>query len=393
MDCSLLKQSERQQTNDEQRFGRLSQTRTFAHDGVRSWSQAVISIIGAGLIGGRLAFEAVLSGVGEVLVWDFDTTEIENLGNQIGQPTVPKITSLIERCDGVRPGHISGFREDIRHAGIRVLLGCDLLVDCSDDPRLAWSLTQISNGLNKPLLRAAVDGSGQMELGRVLCSSGGADGACQLCSFSLDDLKRHHQRMHCPNGQSDDGTPTLAGGPMGATISSLALLQAQRLVTGNDRESVVDREIIVDFSHFQLLNIRLDRSERCLSGHRRWELTDVDATVGEATLADLFDVARRGFGTTEVTLSGYQHPLNVQAACACGNVRIAAGTDWAKPPVCDDCRIPMQWLAETQVDRVNEEVAAELQVLSTSLAQLGYPSGAMFTARSPGKPALRLLLE
>lgn len=392
MDCSLT-ENEPQQADDKLRFGRLSQTRTFGDGGLRSWSQAVIAIIGAGLIGGRLAFEAVLSGVGEVLVWDFDRTEVENLGNQFGQPTVPKVTSLVERCNGVRLGHIRGFCEDIRHAGIRVLTGCDLLVDCSDDPRLAWSLTQISNGLNKPMLRPAVDGSGELELGRVLCSSGGAGGACQLCTFSLDDLKRHHQRMHCPNGGRDYGAPTLAGGPMGATISSLALLQAQRLVTGNDRELVVDREIIVDFSHFQLLDIRLERSERCLSGHRSWELADVDATVGEATLADLFDVARGEFGTTDVTLAGYQHSLNVQAACTCGNVRIAAGTEWAKTPVCNDCRNPMQWLAETQIDRINQESAAELRVLNTPLAELGYPDGAMFSARSPGKPVRRLLLR
>lgn len=393
MDCSPLTQSERPETNDDLRFGRLSQTRTFGHDGIRSWSQAVVAIIGAGLIGGRLAFEAVLSGVGEVLAWDFDTTETENLGNQIGQPNVPKVTSLVERCDEVRPGHIRGSCEDIRHAGIRGLLECDLLMDCSDDPRLAWSLTQIGNGLSIPLIRAAVDGSGELELGRVLCSSGGAGGACQLCSFSLDDLKRHHQRMHCPNGGLDDGTPTLAGGPMGATMSSLALLQAQRLVTGNDRDLVVDREIIVDFSHFQLLDIRLERSERCLSGHRRWELTDVEATVGEATLDDLFAIARREFGTSDVTLAGYQHPLNVQAACTCGNVKIAAGTDWAKAPACNVCRSPMQWLAETQIDRIDREAAAELQVLDMPLAELGYPTGAMFSARSSGKPALRLLLK
>lgn len=393
MDCSLLKQSEQQPTDDQLRFGRLSRTRTFARDGVRSWSQSIIAIIGAGLIGGRLAFEAVLSGVGEVLVWDHDTTEIENLGNQIGQPNVPKVTSLVERCDGVRTGHIRGFCDDIRHAGIRGLLACDLIVDCTDDPRLAWSLTQISNGLNIPLLRAAVDGSGELELGRVLCSSGGTADACQLCSFSLDDLKRHHQRMHCPNGPRDDGTPTLAGGPMGATISSLALLQAQRLVTGNDRDLVVDREVIVDFSHFQLLDIRLERSERCLSGHRRWEWMDVDAAVGDATLAELFAIASREFGSRDVTLAGYQHPLNVQAACTCGTVKIAAGTDWATAPVCNDCRSPMRWLAETQIDRINQEAAAELRVLDMPLDELGYPAGAMFSARSPGKPALRLLLK
>ena len=59
----------------------------------------------------------------------------------------------------------------------------DYFVDCTDDPALAHPLALLSNGLSLPLVRLAVDGSGQRELGRVSVSHGGGGHACQLCSY------------------------------------------------------------------------------------------------------------------------------------------------------------------------------------------------------------------
>ncbi len=208
------------------------------------------------------------------------------------QPGSWKVEAAVAACDAIRPGVARGFAHDIRHAGIQRWLHCDVMLDCTDDPALAWPLTESSNGTAVPLLRCAVDGSGHLELGRVLCSHGGAAHACQLCSYSLNDLRATLPRTACP-GQARERPPTLAGGAIASAIAGLGILQAQRLVSGNDVERVLGRELILDLSNHRLLEIELTRCERCLSGHRRWEeLIEVQPT-NHRDLAAIFDLAER----------------------------------------------------------------------------------------------------
>ncbi len=335
------------------------------------------------MLGGRLAKEAILSGVGNVYIWDFDRTEAHNLGNQFGRIGHGKTEYLVAECDALRPGHCRGIDADIRHTGIKQLQACDILVDCTDDPRLAWTLTEISNGIGRPLLRAAVDGTGQQELGRVLASGTAPDSACQLCSFALDDVIRHRQRRSCPGSRTGGTTPTLAGGALGSVVAGIALLQAQRLQTGNDLEHVIDREIVVDLTNMQLHELRLERSDKCLSGHRRWELTSLEFAVDSNTLDDLFSAVTRHIDcsdrppTGELELGFYLHPLHTQAYCSCGATLSAVGTSWAPTPSCPECGTATQWLEGTQVDRLTRSLAAELHLLERPLAALGLPTGVM----------------
>jgi len=380
------------------RFLKLSRTPTFRENGLAVWSSTTLGIVGAGMLGDRLAREAILSGVGEVRIWDFDQTEPHNLGNQFGRVGQVKVQYLAEQCDAIRPGRVRAFPTDVRHAGIRQLQQCDILIDCSDDPRLVWPLTEISNGLELPLLRAAVDGTGQMEMGRVLASGAAAGTACQLCSFSLEDLIRHRTRRGCPAGRDDPVDPTLAGGALGSVVAGVALLQAQRLRTGNDREHVIDREVLVDLSNMQLLEIKLERSAVCLSGHRRWSPTPVDLHPDDASLNDLFTAAKQIPDPTlaahddDIELSFYLHPLNIQASCSCGTAVQAVGTQWAAEPECPACQTAMQWLEETQIDQVSRQRAEQLNILHRPLADLGIPTGAMVLVLANGGLVHRLLL-
>ena len=148
-------------TGQPARYDRLSATATFRDRGMVLWPAAVIGIIGSGLLGYRVAIEAVCSGARRVIIWDYDIGQESNLGNQFCQPGVPKVFSTVQACDRIRPSVAAGSCCDVRHAGLSQLRECDVLVDCSDDPGLAWTLTEISNGLRIPLVRCAVDGSGQ----------------------------------------------------------------------------------------------------------------------------------------------------------------------------------------------------------------------------------------
>lgn len=373
------------------RYHNLAQTPNFRDGRYEMWSHAMLAVIGVGLLGFRVAEEAVVSGA-QVLVFDPDIGELANLGTQRCRAGMPKAQTLVEQCDAIRPGRARAFACDVRHAGIRPLLECDLWLDCTDDPALAWPLTVLSNGLRKPLLRCAVDGSGQSELGRVLCSSGGTGHACQLCSYAVPDGLRRAHRTPCLGQHRDGRPPTLAGGAIGAGIAGLALSLSQRLVTGHDAESVLDHEFILDWTTYQFIRLRLPRSGRCLSGHQAWQWLDTDVSVHEGTLRDLFGAGQQQLSTAPQAIGVHFLPLNLQAYCSCGSVREAVGTARATAPLCPSCGRPMQWLEQTRIESVRLDQAYDLGLLDRSLDSLGIPAGALIAATAPDRSAVRMLL-
>ncbi len=373
------------------RYSRLEQTATFRGGGMGAWQRATCGIIGCGVIGSRLAVELVRSGAG-VWLCDFDKASEHNTGTQAVEPGRLKVHSVIEACNAVRCGAARGRSCDIRHVGVGVLRQCDVLIDCTDDARLAFGLTETSNGLGVPLIRVAVDGSGQWEFGRVLCSDPRGGGACQMCGHSFEDLFRTPLPTPCPGASMADRPPTLAGGAIASAITGVATLQIQRLLTGNDVEQVRNREVIVDLTNMTLMNARLPRSEQCISGHQTWNLVEVPSTRLQ-TLGDLFGEASTQLGTHHIAIEPHNHPLCIEAACNCGATTLRAGTVWSTPPRCSRCDSTMSWRTETQQPAFNHEFISRLQIQDRPLDELGFAArGAMFTARAESQPALRILL-
>ena len=381
---------------------RLRRTATLRGERHDRWQRALIAVIGCGVLGSRLALEAVLSGTSVLLV-DPATARPVNRGTQNLLAGKSKVESVVEQCDRIAPGRVEGHVTDVRHVAVRLLGECDALIDASDDPGLVLPLTEISNGLGKPLLRVALDGSGELEMGRVLASHGGGGNSCQICTYSLKRLAGAAPRTPCPwrspAGGSGEGQtpgwrspPTLAGGALASTLTGVALLQCQRLVAG-DPELVLDREIIVDLSHFQIIDAELRRSSACLSGHVSWDLVELSCRAEETCLADLYALARRELGAGNVTLEPYLHPLCLEAECRCGARRAITGTVWANAPRCSTCGTAMSWIGPVKLARFSEDQARKLGILSTSLARLGLPrEGAMVIARAEGVATLRFLL-
>lgn len=373
-------------------FANLAKTRTFQNGGLERWHNAVLIVAGAGMIGERLVMEAALSGA-RVIVCDFDTTSVANLGNQRGVPGTPKVESLVARCQPFAAGRVRGVNSDVRHLGVGEFATADVLIDCSDDPALEFPLTQVSNGIGVPKLRLAVDGSGEREMGRVACSHGGGGYACGVCSYCEEDILRNAPRMSCP-GQARPTASTLAGGALASAIAGVGLLQAQRLVTGNDHELVFNRTIVLDLTGWQVLPVRTERSEQCVSGHVRWELTSLRRSADDTTPGELLAESRRQLDSNEIDLEPYGHALNTAAFCPCGKRLPAVGTRWAAAPLCETCEVSMQWVTETRRTRLTADDLAELGIEDTPWTELGLPPrGAMIVARTDGKPPLRLVLD
>jgi molybdopterin/thiamine biosynthesis adenylyltransferase len=371
---------------------RLSRSCTLRDGGLARWQQATIFVIGAGNIGQRVAHELLISGA-SVSICDFDKFSLENMETQLGTPGKDKVVSLIERTNRTAPNRLTGFRCDVRHIGVGEIAKAQLMIDCSDDPALALPLTRISNGLGVPLLRAAIDGSGATEMGRVACSHGGGGYSCQICSFSMANLLASTPRTPCPSTASPSRAPTLAGGAIGAVIAGTAVIQAQRLVSGNDIDLVLDRELLMDLSNVRLTSLRRLRCEDCLSGHVRWDLKRIWMSAKNTTLRDLFYEAEQLLGNQAITLEPFAHPLYTLATCHCGDHQAANGTRWADCPQCN-CGAQMSWASETTRDRISRDDLRELGIEERTLLDLGMPRrGAMFVARATGQPPMRFVLD
>ena len=375
------------------RYSRLRETATFRGDALERWQGSRLLLVGAGALGSRLAPELVLSGAA-TFVCDPDQGGLENLGTQrIGAGT-EKVVSVVQTCDAIARGRAEGLACDVRHLGVGVIRQFDAIIDCSDDPNLAVVLTEISNGCAIPLLRSAVDGTGRAEWGRVLTSHGGAEHSCQLCSYSVRDLQAHFARMPCPHLPGHARAPTLAGGALATTVAGLGLLQAQRLLGGNDRGLVLDREVILDLDNFETHCFELTRSSRCLSGHVRWDLTELGRNATETTVADCFAVAREELGDSNIIFEPYLHPICVGAICSCSATSDVAGTAWAARRECPRCGESMTWRQDLKWPRLRVEHCRELGICDVSLAELGLPErGAMVHLRTATGGSMRLVLE
>ncbi len=330
-----------------------------------------------------------------MLVCDNQTTEAANLGTQQHlQAGLAKAVSVQQQCDAIEPHRCEALVEDIRHVGVGVLRRADAVVDATDDASLAVSLTKTCNGLAKPLLRMAVDGSGQRQFGRVLFSHGGGGHACQTCGWSLSDLTRRARRTPCPGGGSDAPAPTRATAAIAMTVTGLALSNLLRWLAQQDA-GVLDRETFIDLDGLQLLPQRLQRSDDCLLAHNPWEIESLNRDAGQTTALDLFRHAIRRLDGPIGSLEPYNHPLWTKAACAaCRRSQPAVGGAWSPSPRCARCDGPAQWELGSELSYLTYHQASELGILRRPLAELGVPaSGALFVARGlAGNASLRMLL-
>lgn len=380
------------------RYDRLRRTASLGDGAHELWCTRTVLVVGAGALGSVLAPEITRSGASLVLC-DPELGALENLGTQRVEVGRPKAEAVADLCNAQRPGSARALVADVLDLGVGTLRGLDALVDATDDPRLARPLTELSNGLRIPLVRVAVDGSGEREFGRVLVSHGGGGHACQLCSWSTADLFRGAERTPCPGRSLDGARPsTLAGGALALAVCGLGLLQLQRLLGGRQREAAVDHELLLDLDHAQLHALQLDRSRDCLSGHDAWTLWDCARTVHEMSVGELFERAAGEMGVPSgddsLTLQAWGQPLCLLAQCeACDRHVPSVGTVRAAGPRCDTCGQTMVRRRDHRWPRFSRRQAQRVGILDRSLASLGlHPDGALVIAARPGRPPLHLAL-
>ncbi|MGA2798004.1 MAG: ThiF family adenylyltransferase [Thermoguttaceae bacterium] len=393
--CISQSNSQTSGQEDPRRYARLRQLPLLQDGAFELWHAGSIGAVGGGVLGSHLVPELVRSGIGNCVVFDSDLVSMENLGTQcFTLPGVYKTDALRDQCNSIREGVLQSRPIDVRHAGVGELASLDTIVDATDDPNLQWPLTEISNGLGIPMLRIAVDGSGECELGRIQVSHGGRGYACRLCSKSLEQLIRNLPRTPCPHVQVTGSPPTIAGNGIAMAVAGLALTQLQRLICGKSDNRTYNSQIIIDLDNFRIIALLEPRSEKCVSGHVVWDLIPAGVNAAEIALGEVFDIAGRLIGWPVDVIEPYNHPLYLSARCECGKIKDAIGTRWAEPPYCDKCHQAMNWELHTQKPSWTRLDAENAGILSRTMVELGLPAaGAMVLARKQDKPTKRIVFS
>ncbi len=135
---------------------------------VEGWDQNIllsstVFIAGVGAIGGEVAKNLAMMGVGRLILADYDYVELSNLSRQllfrdqdIGKG---KASVAAERLREINP-HVAveAYGQDIRELGEGVLGEADVIFSCLDNWASRRWLNSIAVSLDKPLVDGAMNG-------------------------------------------------------------------------------------------------------------------------------------------------------------------------------------------------------------------------------------------
>lgn len=126
--------------------------------------KATVAVIGCGGLGGNVVEQLARLGVGNILVWDYDSFEEHNLNRQslssldlIGRS---KVEAALERVAAINPA-VNAQEITIkfdRDQGLAMLAGFQVVVDALDNIPDRLQLSTLCRDLQIPLVHGAVEG-------------------------------------------------------------------------------------------------------------------------------------------------------------------------------------------------------------------------------------------
>ncbi len=136
------------------------------------WQKAVVGIAGAGGLGSNIAISLARTGIGKLIIADFDTVSLENLNrqqfsiNQVGQPKVQAISDNIRAFNPFITMQLNQIKITPQNLH-SIFAEADLLIEAFDDDEQKEMLinTWLSLFPDRPIIAASgLAGYGRNEL-------------------------------------------------------------------------------------------------------------------------------------------------------------------------------------------------------------------------------------
>mgnify|MGYP001828839984 CR=1 FL=1 len=158
--------------------------------GQQRLGDASVLVIGAGGLGAPASLYLASSGVGQLLINDFDTVDASNLPRQVlfraEDVDKPKATTATKHLQQVNPDiNAIAIGERLNRETLPELVtSADAVLDCTDNFASRWLINEVSFAHNKPLIvGAAIRWEGQVAAFR----NDRDEGPCYRCLYSEEN--------------------------------------------------------------------------------------------------------------------------------------------------------------------------------------------------------------
>ena len=237
-----------------QRYGRHIALADFGDDGQQRLLESRVLIVGLGGLGSPIAMYLAASGVGELVLTDFDQVELSNLQRQIIHTTAEigadKVESARRGIDRLNPEvnvqtRAWSMEEDEFHEEVQQ---ADVVVDACDNFQTRFELNRASLATGTPLVSgAALRYEGQVSV----FDPRKPDSPCYRCLYADEGG---------PEGEPCAQVGVLA--PLLGIVGSIQSVETLKLLTGVGR-SLAGRVVVIDAYELDIRTLKLRKDPHC----------------------------------------------------------------------------------------------------------------------------------
>ena len=214
---------------------------------------ASVVLVGAGALGSPVGQYLAAAGAGRIGVVDDDTVELSNLNRQplhfTPDISLPKADNAKVKLAALNsevlvesyPARLDGQNAEA------IILGADVVVDCSDSFETRYTVNDACCAAGVPLVEAGVLGFSGLVLSIVPGRS-----ACYRCAFPVEP----------PPGSVPSCREAGVLGAMAGIVGSIQALEAIKLLTGVG-EPLLDRILQVEGADLTFTTVSTERQPDC----------------------------------------------------------------------------------------------------------------------------------
>ena len=221
--------------------------------GQEKLNAARVLIIGLGGLGSPVSMYLATSGVGHLVLCDFDSVDLTNLQRQIvhdtpkiGQLKVESAAETLQRLNPHTSVQTLAAKLD-KNALTQVMQSVDIVVDCTDNLDTRLLINQVAVATRKPLVSAAaIRWEGQISVFQPWLG----ENPCYHCFYG----KIGSLAQTC----SENGVV----GPLLGILGSMQALEVIKLIIGKG-ETLTGRVLMFDGQAMEWMGFKLPRDPQC----------------------------------------------------------------------------------------------------------------------------------
>lgn len=217
--------------NDDIRYSRQTTLPAIGSDGQIRLRDSSVLVVGAGGLGVPAATYLASSGVGQLLINDFDTIDVTNLPRQVLYRDADtgsfKARVAAERLIDLNPAiDVIALDERMDRSALEECIdSVDAVLDCTDNFATRWLINEVCHAHQRPLISgAAIRWEGQLTVLRF----DQQQRPCYRCLYNEDD-----ENLHNCEGQGIVASVAGTIGTMMATETIKLLLGVDSDLTGS----------------------------------------------------------------------------------------------------------------------------------------------------------------